>query len=52
MVTPWHLINVEAYIAEIAQNKEVNGVIVLGKHPKSGYVLKKRRRCGNKECKY
>ena len=41
VVTPWHLINVEAYIAEIAQNKEVNGVIVLGKHPKSGYVLKK-----------
>ena len=40
-VTPWHLINVEAYIAETFQNKEVNGLIVLGKHPKSGYVLKK-----------
>ena len=41
VVTPWHLINVEAYIAELAQNKKLNGLIVIGKHPKSGYVLKK-----------
>lgn len=40
-VTPWHLINIEACIADLSKKGKINGLIVLNKHIRSGYVLKK-----------
>lgn len=40
-VTPWHLINIEACIADLARKGPVNGLLVINKHVRSGYVLKK-----------
>lgn len=39
-VTPWHLINIEAYLLKIGRNKTMKGIMSLGKHVRSGYVLK------------